>query len=112
MTKEDFESYYAAEAPLAVKRLIGNTHGNGFSPEVAEDAVQEAALYMLERLERLNPRGGGYLFRVARDRALAAIGSPKTHGNKRVSRLLELPFGSANDLTALETPDNLLQGDE
>ena len=100
MTREAFELVYQQSHRKAVevaRKVCG-------ARDVAEDAVQEAAVYFLERLEQ-TPRITSALFiHRACQRAKDRVRRDPRHAS--ATRLHELPVGHAGDL------DGFLYGPE
>jgi DNA-directed RNA polymerase specialized sigma24 family protein len=87
-----FEQMYEATRRSAVK----NAKTVCGSRAVAEDAVQEAAIYFLDRLDRYEYITPGLFINIACRRAKNSVDVRPGRGN--AVRLHELPTGSSSDL--------------
>jgi hypothetical protein len=98
VTQKQFSIYYEANASGAERRLMLR----GFKPEVAKDAVQDAALAMLERIETFpSASTGACLYAIAFRFATKEVGTPASKG--RLSRAIELPWGGMSELEVAES---------
>jgi DNA-directed RNA polymerase specialized sigma24 family protein len=102
MTREEFEQLYIRTRDKAVAvaaRAVGNT-------EIAEDAVQEAAIYCLQRLDK-QPAGiitEAFFIRATVDRAKNVVDARPERGNS--IKRFEVPRGTVLELDrSLYGPD-------